>query len=260
MLLVARPVRRIAENRGQTAEAIRDHFDRLAGQYSQTADWVADARLLEAIARRVACGPVLDVAAGPGVASARVPTHKGPLFGVDFSFDMCIQARSAGFSAVHGRAEALPVRTAAVSTIICRQGLHYLDLPAALAEWSRVLRKGGHAVVAQIGSTSEQQTAWWTEVKRTLQPLRRRWFSSDALQTILCDHGWGIDGLEIVCVDNVRTLDHLFAEAAVSRDEARRLAEKWEAAAPPEISFRMAGDRISFSQRWLVWTMAPQSS
>jgi SAM-dependent methyltransferase len=49
-----------------------------------------------------------------------------------------------------GAAESLPLGDASVDLIWCREALYFFDLPAAFAEWRRVLRAGGRILLYQV--------------------------------------------------------------------------------------------------------------
>ncbi|MFL6074731.1 MAG: class I SAM-dependent methyltransferase [Mycobacteriales bacterium] len=94
---------------------------------------------------------VLDVGCGTGwlAAGLRGAAPWATVIGVDLSAGMVGRARAAGaWPLLRGDAQRLPVATASVDVVTCRGVLHHLpDVPAALAEWRRVLRPGGAVVL-----------------------------------------------------------------------------------------------------------------
>ena len=94
---------------------------------------------------------VLDAGCGTGWLAAglrRAAPHVHAI-GADLSWGMLGRARSAGaWPLVQGDAQRLPIRDGSVDVVVSRGVLHHLpDVPAALAEWRRVLRPGGAVVV-----------------------------------------------------------------------------------------------------------------
>jgi SAM-dependent methyltransferase len=91
---------------------------------------------------------ILDVGCGTG-ATASALRRFGRVVGLDFSplALSCCQRRGLD-AVVHGRAESIPLRDGCVDAIVATDILEHLDDDtAALAEFYRVLKPGGHAVV-----------------------------------------------------------------------------------------------------------------
>jgi len=90
--------------------------------------------------------PVADVGCGTGILTRMLGARGLHVVGIDPSADMLAQARAAGEGAEYRRGEAadtgLPDGSVALVTVA--QAFHWFDLEAALAEFHRVLRPGGH--------------------------------------------------------------------------------------------------------------------
>ena len=89
---------------------------------------------------------VLDVGCGTGEDAIALGQAA---FGVERSVVMCTEgrARNADFPLVVADGTALPIRDASVDTVRADRVLQHLpDAPAALHEWRRVLRAGGHVI------------------------------------------------------------------------------------------------------------------
>lgn len=106
-------------------------------------------------------GLIADLGSGPGdltrQLAARLPGAK--VIGIDPSAAMCeIAVRQAGDEQLAGRvtyldgtAERLPLGDAALDLLVSTVSAHHwADLPAALAEISRVLRPGGEARIYDV--------------------------------------------------------------------------------------------------------------
>ncbi len=96
-------------------------------------------------------GVVLDLACGTGRYTRMLADHLGAdrVLGLDLSVAMLSRARaeSPGLSFVRGSAQALPIRTGALSAVVSFGALHlFPDPAAALAEVGRVLAPGGRFV------------------------------------------------------------------------------------------------------------------
>ncbi len=94
---------------------------------------------------------VLDVGCGTGRLARALAERGQRVWGVDPSDAMLEQARAVPARGVAFRravAEALPFRDASFDGAVLRQAVHLVDRPRAFAELARVLRPGGHVVVA----------------------------------------------------------------------------------------------------------------
>ena len=138
-------------------EVSADAYDRYLGRWSRL--FVPS---LLAAAEVRAGGRVLDVATGTGEAAAMaVPAvgHTGMVVGTDISIAMLETARarlSGSFRAVTTDGQLLAFRDASFDAVVCQLGLMFFPDPArGLAEFRRVLRKGGCAAVCIISSADK---------------------------------------------------------------------------------------------------------
>jgi SAM-dependent methyltransferase len=98
-------------------------------------------------------GPAVDAACGTGRYSALLTARGHQVIGVDKSPDMLSHARkrlpATDFRI--GDVTALPVADASVDLVTCGLALTHVPSPApVLAEFARVLRPGGHVVIADM--------------------------------------------------------------------------------------------------------------
>lgn len=161
---------------------VRDSYDLVAAQYAaELGDELAgkplDRALLDALAG-LADGPVLDVGCGPGHVATYL-AQRVRVVGVDLSPRMCAHA---AVPVCAGDMTALPFRSHSISALVCLYAVIHLDAAeraAAYAEFARVLRPGGHALVAFHVRDAETQagqektlTQWWgNEVELTFRFL-----------------------------------------------------------------------------------------
>ncbi|MFC9993962.1 class I SAM-dependent methyltransferase [Nocardia sp. NPDC127526] len=112
-----------------------------------------DAPLIRAVAAELPTGVALDAACGTGRVSATLAECGYAVLGVDRSPEMLELARKRlpeGDFRVGGLEE-LPVGDDAVDIVTCSLALsHVPDLRPVFAEFARVLRPGGHLVIADV--------------------------------------------------------------------------------------------------------------
>lgn len=140
-------------------DGIRQSFDQRARHYD---DSVMHQSLATAVAESLSLvdtRTVLDMATGTGLvlrALHRSGRASGiRLIGVDISPEMLRVAKRALPSAewVEADASHLTFADASADVVTCVTALHIIpDVPAALSEWSRVLRPGGRLVTASFAS------------------------------------------------------------------------------------------------------------
>jgi demethylmenaquinone methyltransferase/2-methoxy-6-polyprenyl-1,4-benzoquinol methylase len=127
-----------------------DRFDRLLA--FGTGSWYRRQALLRA---GLAPGmQVLDVAVGTGLVAreaAAVLGASGQIVGIDPSPGMLAQAQALDCALALGRAESLPIASGSVDFLCMGYALRHIgDVPAAFAEFRRVLRPGGRLLMLEI--------------------------------------------------------------------------------------------------------------
>jgi SAM-dependent methyltransferase len=131
-----------------------------------------DRALLDGFAELTAGGPVLDVGCGPGHVTAYLAGRAARIAGVDLSPAMGrVARRGSGLPFAAADMTALPIRSHSVTGVLCLYAVIHLDGPgraAAYAEFARVLRPGGHALIAFHTSDADTAagqartlTEWW---------------------------------------------------------------------------------------------------
>ncbi|QOV36039.1 class I SAM-dependent methyltransferase [Streptomyces ferrugineus] len=152
-------------------EATRASYDAIAPAYTDRfSDWPADSPTLDRslvtafaeLAREHAPAPVADLGSGPGSVTAHLHALDVPVFGVDISPRMVALARRAHPQLrFHvGSMTALDLPDETLGGILALYSvIHVPDdhLPRAFAEFHRVLRPGGHVLLAfQSGDTDDR--------------------------------------------------------------------------------------------------------
>jgi len=131
-----------------------------------------DRALLGVVAERAGRGPAADVGCGPGHVGAYLRSLGVRTVGVDLSPRMCVAAtREGNVPAAAGGMGALPLAPSSLEAIVCFYAVIHLDAAerdAAYSEFARVLRPGGHALIAfhvfddeSAAGDVRTRTEWW---------------------------------------------------------------------------------------------------
>ncbi|GLY64904.1 class I SAM-dependent methyltransferase [Amycolatopsis taiwanensis] len=155
----------------------RRSYDLVAHRYAteigdELRDKPLDRALLDTFAEVTAGGPVLDVGCGPGHVTEYLAGRGARAVGLDLSPAMCaIARRSTALPFTAADMTALPIRAQALAGILCVYAVIHLDpsqRSAAYAEFARVLRPGGHALIAFHTSDADAHAGqarkladWW---------------------------------------------------------------------------------------------------
>jgi SAM-dependent methyltransferase len=113
--------------------------------------FAVDAPAVDAILDTLPAGDALDAACGTGRFSVRLAARGHRVVGVDSSPEMLELARAKvpGGEFHLGELHNLPVRDASVDLVVCALALaHVPDLAPVMAQFARVVRPGGHVVIA----------------------------------------------------------------------------------------------------------------
>jgi ubiquinone/menaquinone biosynthesis C-methylase UbiE len=99
---------------------------------------------------------VADIACGTGILADRIERDLYPaeVYGVDMSEGMlkAARARSADVQWLRGPAEQLPFEDGALDAVVTTSAFHFVDQPAALREFHRVLSSGGLVAVSTLSA------------------------------------------------------------------------------------------------------------
>jgi ubiquinone/menaquinone biosynthesis C-methylase UbiE len=127
-------------------------YDVWAGYYDEPNDLIdLEEPVIRPIIDRLPIGPALDAACGTGRHAACLTARGHSVIGVDGSAKMLAAARAKVPAAAfcQGDLRALPVADQQVNLVTVSLALtHVPELAPVLAEFARVLRPGGHLVIA----------------------------------------------------------------------------------------------------------------
>ncbi len=156
---------------------------------------------------------VLDVGIGTGLVAREALKLAGPqggVTGVDPSTGMMGQVQLPGVQLLVGRAEALPRPDASHDFVSMGYALRHIDdVAAAFAEFHRVLRPGGRALVLEISMPASRWGRFWLKAyMRLLLPLIARIVARGRPTARLWTYYW--DTIE-ACVPPERILEALRA-------------------------------------------------
>ncbi len=158
------------DDRRRSYDAVADRY---AAEFGSELDRKPlDRSLLGVIAELAGYGPVADVGCGPGHVAAYLSGLGVTTVGVDISSRMCLSAnRQRGIPSAAGDMTALPLASSSMEAIICFYAVIHLgtaERDAAYSEFARVVRPGGHVLVAFHVSDDEStagaaraRTEWW---------------------------------------------------------------------------------------------------
>lgn len=139
---------------------------------------------------------VLDVGCGTGALAHRVASEIGAtVFGCDFSFGMLEQAsaRTGAVRWLQGDALRLPFADETFDVVMSTEAFHWFpDQDAALAEFRRVLRPGGRALVALVNVRARGTSRLAHTVSRALgEPAQ--WPTRDELRQRVTNAGLRVE-------------------------------------------------------------------
>ena len=144
--------------------ATRTSYDAIAADYAANLSRELDGKpldraLLNAFAESCAGGVIADVGAGPGHVAGYLARGGASVVSSDLSPRMCALARDQqGMAAFASDMCALPVQGGALAGVVCLYAVIHLDDASrirAYAEFARVLRPGGRALISFHTSDAE---------------------------------------------------------------------------------------------------------
>ena len=155
-----------------------DEAARQLDETYQTPDVIEQRRATRALLALQPGERVLDIGSGPGFLAAEMAREVGPegrVVGVDPSESMLASARrrEAPVEYMAGDALALPVADESFDVAVSTQVYEYVaDMPAALAEARRVLRRGGRLLILD---TDWDSIVWHSSDRDRMQRVLEKW-------------------------------------------------------------------------------------
>lgn len=153
--------------------SIERSYDQVAAEYtSRIAGELEhkpfDRSLLDRFVREAGpLGPICDLGCGPGHVGRYLYERGASVIGIDLSSGMVEEARRLNSSIrfLQGSMLNLPLDTGSLGGIVAFYSIIHLlpeDLPTAFAEMQRVLKAGGHLLVAfHLGDEVRHLDEWW---------------------------------------------------------------------------------------------------
>jgi DNA gyrase subunit B len=161
-----------------------DQFSKRAGTYSDSANWISDAKLIQA--HIDACGhkppaQVLEICCGTGMVGRHFSASGFNVCGVDLTQGMAEEANRF-FPCICTSAAQIPYLDDSFDVVVLRQAYFLLDDgQQVLAEANRVLKPGGVFVFSQTVPYSAEDHPWLEHIHRTKQFQLREFYTRETL-------------------------------------------------------------------------------
>jgi ubiquinone/menaquinone biosynthesis C-methylase UbiE len=243
-------------------DRVRDEFTRQTETFSASSA-ITDAGLTQRFVTALgeaARGSVLDVACGPGILSAAIAKTAREVVAFDLTHRMlkkaeqrCCEAGLTNVSFLEGNATELPFVNGAFDAVVTRLSVHHFDRPSrAMSEIFRVLRRGGHFVIADVISSeipAEAQLQNAIEILR--DPSHVRMLPASELSALVTGAGFTIESL--TTWDKPREFEEWMgivndaSRVPPLRAVVRALASAGVSAG---IGLALDGEKIKFFHRW----------
>ena len=134
-------------------EKTKEHFNETASDYNNSSDGKFVEGMYDVLVEEIEkseSGKILDVGCGNGNLFTLLPENKYELYGVDFSQNMIIEAKSKCKNATFSVADAemLPFDDDSFDIVVCNASFHhYIHPDRVLEEMHRVLKDGGKLLI-----------------------------------------------------------------------------------------------------------------
>ena len=237
------------------------HFDGRADSYAKHRNWVNDRLSLMPIVSllRQKPGVTLEIGAGTGavarICGPLVP-GLGAYVGLDLSHSMLMHHVPQA-PAVVADAHRLPFAAQSATVVICRQSIHYFDVPdVVLSEIGRVLAPDGRLLIAQIVSFDDPvDRAWWETAMALRQPLRRRRWTSEDIEESVRGAGFAVESRQYL---RRRTSLKGWLDRYPLSSQARQALIEHFGATPRSVrelrEFAITSEEIEYWLRWVFIT------
>jgi ubiquinone/menaquinone biosynthesis C-methylase UbiE len=170
-------------------------------------------------------GRVLEIGIGSGLNLPFYPRTVEHVIGLDPSPKLLAMARRAAQPAstraelVEGSAEAIPLESASVDTVVMTWTMCSIpDAPRALGEMRRVLKPGGRLLFVEHGRAPDPNVVWWQD---RLTPAWRRvgggCHLNRAIAKLIEDAGFLVERLETGYMAGPKPMTFMYEGSARSR-------------------------------------------
>jgi ubiquinone/menaquinone biosynthesis C-methylase UbiE len=178
-------------------ETVIEQFQKRAGTYSGSANWISDPSLIQAHIDASGLQPpgqVLEMCCGTGMVGRNFRAAGWHVCGIDLTRKMAEEANQY-FPCICTPAEELPYLDNSFDIVVLRQAYFLLeDGQKALAQAKRVLKNDGVLVFSQTVPYGSDDAAWLEKVHRTKQAALRHFFTEADLVNELERAGFGVVG------------------------------------------------------------------
>lgn len=212
-------------------EDVIQHFTARAARYDNSSAWVRDvglAKMIVRLARPAPAARLLDVACGTGLVARAFDGLVGHRTGLDVTTAMTDLAKENVDELVIGPAEQMPFPDGAFDVVVCRQGIQFMDLPAAIGEMHRVLTPGGRLVLVNLCAYGESDKREYFEILRLRNPVRRNFFLPGDVERMVRQAGFG--GVASHRYVSVEDVDDWSDNGAIGEDRREAIREVYRAA------------------------------
>ncbi|MFC9439320.1 class I SAM-dependent methyltransferase [Nocardia sp. NPDC057030] len=197
-----------------------------------------DVELLAEMIRPLAFERALDVATGTAAAAAVAAKVgvRAQIVGVDSSAQMLEQARVndgvSGVQLVVALVEELPFADATFDLVLCTRALHHVKRPGlVVAEMARVVRPGGHVIIADnVTGLTGATHAHFEELQRLRDPGHACTLTERQLIDLLLDNS--LDIVEGHRTTSFRPLDEWLDDGGAGAREAAEIRRQLSALGP----------------------------
>jgi len=164
------------------------HFTKRSVNYNRSSGWVNDKILIKQmrdLAQAGSASSVLDIAIGTGkIAQAFLGCVKY-VVGIDICRQMVSQAKGCADKILLALAENLPFKDNIFDACVCRQGMQFMDIQAALSEARRVLKPGGWIVLCHLTAYGDGDKKETFLIQKLRNPARKNFFLPEDFRRLL---------------------------------------------------------------------------
>lgn len=173
----------------------RETFAARAPAYGGESTWVTDESLIDPLLEGLAEGEwMADVCSGTGTVGRRAASLGLRVCALDLSLEMLHQSSIESRIVCSG--SALPLKDRSVGRVVCRQGLHYLPVPAALRGFARAARDS--VAIGTITMLDEGDRDFWDRYFDIASPGRLTVFAPGQVQRCGEQVGLKVDAASVI--------------------------------------------------------------